>query len=391
MTLLSEFAHVASLPHSHATRTVYLDNAAQTQMPQSVIQAVNDFHHQRSNVHRGDHFLANQATQRVEDARLAVADLINAPADCVIFTSGTTQSINMIAQGFPIGGVAVYTELEHHANIVPWQMHHKVRYVPMNDECQLEDFLSAVIHAPTGSIFALTHVSNVTGTKNPIKTLIAQAHEYGHYVLIDAAQSILTNPIDVIDLDVDFLAFSGHKMYGPTGVGVLYGKPHLLELVTPQMGGGDMIEAVYVTHHTLNRLPHRLEPGTPNVAGIIGLGEAARFVQRHRTEIIEMSYAITTYAHEKISELSDISVIGPARGAPRGALISFSGPIHPFDMSSVCDKHGVAVRGGSHCAHPLHRRLGIVGSTRASFSAYTTCADIDIWITAVKSAQEMFS
>ncbi|MBV7339445.1 cysteine desulfurase [Chloroflexi bacterium TSY] len=385
-------------------RLVYLDNAASSQKPESVIQALDEYYRRtNSNVHRGVHTLSEEATAQYETARLRIARFINAPSDKqVIFTRGTTESINLVAQTWgrtnlgPDDEVLI-TEMEHHANIVPWQILRDqigftLRYIPVNTNGLLElDNLDTLINEQT-KLVCFVHASNVLGTINPVQTLVAAARAVGAKVLIDAAQSVPHMPVDVQALDVDFLAFSGHKMCGPTGIGVLYGKRDLLDAMPPYQGGGDMIRTVTMGGSTWNDLPYKFEAGTPAIAEAIGLGAAVDYLnQVGMGWIHQHEQALTHYAYEKLSQVEGVRILGP-EAESRGGLISFTVEgVHPHDLSAVLDNDGIAIRAGHHCAQPIHDKYDIVASARASFYLYNTVEEIDQLATSVEKATEIFS
>ncbi len=400
----------ADFPILHQERSpgvplIYLDNAATSQKPLQVIQALDDYYRRyNANVHRGIHMLSEEATAAYEEARSKVRKFINAASRReIIFTRGTTESINLVAQSWGRanlnpGDVVLTTVMEHHSNIVPWQMlaaekGFKIRYTPLRDDGTLDqDAFNQLLEAGGVKLVTLMHVSNVLGTINPIAAMAQQAHAAGALVLVDGAQSVPNMPIDVQALGIDFLAFSGHKMVGPTGIGVLYGRRDLLEAMPPWMGGGDMIARVRLEGSTWNELPYKFEAGTPTIAEAIGLGYAIDYlthvgmerIQAHERTLIE-------YALERLAEVPDLKVYGPQ--APyKGAVATFSfAKIHPHDLAQVLDVEGIAIRAGHHCAMPLHDYLGIGATARASFYLYNTTSEIDALIEALYKAREAFS
>ncbi len=382
---------------------VYLDNAASSQKPESVIRAMDDYYRRyNANVHRGVHTLSEEATEAFEQAREKVAKFIHAPsARQVIFTRGATESINLVAYtwgraNLGPGDEVLITEMEHHANIVPWQIMQEqlgftLRYVPITDHGLLDlDKLPELLTERT-KLFCFMHASNVVGTVNPVPELVAAARAVGAKVLIDGAQSVPHMPVDVQALDADFYVFSGHKMCGPTGIGVLYGKRELLEAMPPFMGGGDMIREVKMSGSKWNSVPFKFEAGTPAIAEAIGLGAAVDYLQQVGMEWIHAhERAITRYAYERMAEVEGLRILGPAP-EQRGGLVAFTlEGVHPHDVSAILDRSGVAVRAGHHCAQPLHDRLGIHASARASFYLYNTHAQVDVLVDALHKAQEVF-
>lgn len=383
---------------------IYLDSAATSQKPRPVIEAVKRYYeHDNANVHRGVHTLGSRATEAYESAREKVARFIHAAtAEQVVFTRGTTESINMIAYGYArprlrAGDEIVLTPAEHHSNLIPWQQVARhtgavLRYVPLQPDgtIRLEDVRATVTSATR--LVAIAHVSNVLGTIHPIKEIAAIAHAVGAVLVIDGAQSVPHLPIDVKQLDCDFLAFSGHKMCGPTGIGVLYGKRHLLDEMEPTYFGGEMIDVVELHQATWKDTPWKFEGGTPIIAGAVGLGAAVDYLSGIGMDAIRDHDArITAYALERLSALPDVTIYGPATAANRGGLVTFNlGNIHSHDISTVLDSQGVAIRAGHHCAQPLMRWFGVAATARASFYLYNTEADIDALANALQSAKEFF-
>lgn len=383
---------------------IYLDSAATSQKPRPVIEAVKRYYeHDNANVHRGVHTLGSRATEAYESAREKVARFIHAAtAEQVVFTRGTTESINMIAYGYArprlrAGDEIVLTPAEHHSNLIPWQQVARhtgavLRYVPLQPDgtIRLEDVRATVTSATR--LVAIAHVSNVLGTIHPIKEIATIAHAVGAVLVIDGAQSVPHLPIDVQQLDCDFLAFSGHKMCGPTGIGVLYGKRHLLDEMEPTYFGGEMIDVVELHQATWKDTPWKFEGGTPIIAGAVGLGAAVDYLSGIGLDAIRDHDArITAYALERLSALPDVTIYGPATVANRGGLVTFNlGNIHSHDISTVLDSQGVAIRAGHHCAQPLMRWFGVAATARASFYLYNTEADIDALANALQSAKEFF-
>ncbi len=368
----------------HGKNLVYMDNAATTQKPKCVIGAIAKYYSElNSNVHRGVHSLSDKATTAYEKSRAYTAKFINASnAHEIIFVRGTTEAINLVASSYgnehvKDGDEVIVSHLEHHSNIVPWQMlcerkNAKLKVIPVNDRGELiiEEYKKLL--SPRAKIVAVNHTSNSLGTMNPVKEIIRLAHEAGAVVLIDGAQAVQHNKVDVRDLDADFFAFSGHKVYGPTGIGVLYGKENILEMMQPYQGGGEMIKNVSFEKTTYNDLPYRFEAGTPDIAGAIVLSEALKYVEHTGLHnIAKHEKELLTYATEKLNEIEDFRIIGTAE--KKTSVISFLiGGIHPYDIGTILDKQGIAVRTGLHCTEPLMNRCGIPGTVRASFGMYNT-------------------
>jgi len=382
---------------------VYLDNGASAQKPRAVIEAIsNAYGFEYANVHRGLHYLANATTNAYEKARATVARYINAPTtDEIIFTRGATESINLVASSYgaaniQAGDEIVLTIMEHHSNIVPWHFHRERRgailtWAPMSDEGVLDlDALDALITERT-RIVAVTHMSNVLGTVNPIKDICRIAHAKGVPVLIDGSQGAVHLPVDVQDIDCDFYAFTGHKVYGPSGIGVLYAKRKHLDAMQPYAGGGEMIESVTTDAVTYGVPPHKFEAGTPPIVPAIGLGAALNFVMDTGREAIRKhEEELTIYAHQRLGELNFLKIHGRARG--KGAIVSFSmDGVHPHDIATIIDRAGIAVRAGHHCAQPLMQRLGVPATCRASFAMYNTTAEIDALAAGLRKAHEFFA
>ena len=387
----------------HGKPLVYLDNAATTQKPQLVIDAITRFYQEDcSNIHRGVHLLSERATKAYEDVRLAVQQFINAadPAE-VIFVRGTTEAINLVAHSYgrthvQAGDAVLISAMEHHSNIVPWQIlceerGASLRVVPMNGrgEFLLDDYEKLL--TPRTKLVAVSHVSNALGTVNPVRQIIAMAHEHGIPVLVDGAQAVPHLQVDVQELDCDFYAFSGHKMYGPTGVGVLYGKKRLLEAMPPYQGGGDMISSVTFEKTTYNRLPFKFEAGTPNIAGVIGLGAAIEYLGRISLERVAVhEHYLLAYATERISSLPGVRLIGTAQ--EKAAVLSFVlEGVHPHDIGTVLDQDGIAVRTGHHCAQPVMQFFGVPATARASFALYNTEEEVDALMRGICKVQEIFA
>lgn len=380
---------------------VYFDNAATTQKPLPVLKSLDDYYKTyNSNVHRGVHLLSQQATDAYEQARKKVAAFINAAHDHeVIFTKGTTNSINLVASSFgrkflTAGDEVLISEMEHHSNIVPWQLiceekNAVLKIIPVDDNGELMLEVFDKLLTEKVKIVALTYISNTLGTVNPVRDIIHKAHAKNIPVLLDAAQAIQHVPIDVQELDVDFMAFSSHKMFGPTGAGVLYGKEKYLNAMPPYEGGGDMIKNVSFAKTTYNELPFKFEAGTPDMSGAIGLGAAIDYIQQAGISAIQHAEEeLIAYAYQKLSAVPSLRFIGDAKHRA-GAISFLVGNIHPFDMGEILDKQGIAVRTGHHCTQPLMERFNIPGTVRASFSVYNTKAEVDALIKGIEKARKM--
>lgn len=383
---------------------VYLDNAATTQKPQAVIEALDHYYrHDNSNVHRGVHLLSERATASYEGARDAVRRFLNAASTReVIFTRGTTESINLVAQSFVRpkirpGDEILITGMEHHSNIVPWQLvceqtGGKLVVAPFNDAGELiwEEF-ERRLNPDKTRIVAVVQISNALGTVNPVKRIIYAAHARGIKVLVDGAQAVAHTAVDVRALDADFYAFSGHKIYGPTGIGVLYGKEALLDTMPPWQGGGDMIRTVSFAGSTWNDLPYKFEAGTPHIAGAIGLGAALKWIEEIGLENIAVhEHALLEYGTALLGEFSELRMIGTARDKA-GILGFLFGDIHAHDLGTIVDREGVAIRAGHHCAMPVMERYGVAATARASLACYNTTDDLDQLASALRKAQKLFS
>ncbi|HJT55726.1 MAG TPA: cysteine desulfurase [Ktedonobacteraceae bacterium] len=389
----------------HGKPLVYLDSTASSQKPYQVIEAMSAYYETtHANVHRGVYEISEEATAKMEKARVKVARFINArQSKQIIFTRNTTESINLVAYSWgntniSAGDLIVLTEMEHHSNLVPWQLlaqrtGARLEFVPITDEGLLRLDIYEQLLQQKPKLAAFTHMSNVLGTINPVQQMIAQAHAAGATVLIDAAQSVPHMPVDVQALDADFLCFSSHKMLGPTGVGVLYGKRDLLEAMPPFMGGGDMIRTVGLRQSTWNDLPWKFEAGTPSIAEAIGLGAAVDYLNELGMENVRQhEQEITTYAMAQLQTVPGLTIYGPD-ATRRGGVISFTlGDIHPHDLASILDQEvGVAIRAGHHCAQPLMERYNIAATARASFYVYTVPADIDILVQGLHKALQIFN
>jgi cysteine desulfurase/selenocysteine lyase len=382
---------------------IYLDNAATTQKPQQVLDALNHYYqHENANVHRAIHKLGERATDAYEGSRKVVSEFINARSTReIVFTRGTTEAINLVASAWGRKSIApgdeiLLSEMEHHSNLIPWQILAQetgaiLRFIPFsksNGTLQI-GHLDHMLNEKT-RLISVTHMSNVFGTINPVRGLIQKAHEHGVPVMLDAAQSVPHLPTDVQELNCDFMAFSSHKMCGPTGIGVLYAKEQFLEEMEPYQGGGEMISSVWLDKASWNELPHKFEAGTPNIAGAVGFKSAIEYLSQIGMEKITLyEQKLTTYALSRMGEISDMKIFGmaPFRG---GVISFFLGKIHPHDMAQFLDSHGIAVRAGHHCAQPLMRKLGIPATTRASFYFYNTFEEIDYLLNSFKKALEYF-
>ena len=381
---------------------VYFDNAATAQRPVQVIEKIREFSVKtNSNIHRGTHFHAIKTTEAYENARDIVRDFIHAgEREEIIFTHGTTESINLVARSFcekylSEGDEILVTEMEHHANIVPWQMACErhgatLKYVPFDDKGELQSDLLSLLITDRTKLFAVTHVANTLGTINPIRELIRVAHSHNVPVLVDGAQSVPHITIDVQDLDCDFFVFSGHKIYGPTGIGILYGKRKWLDAMPPFLGGGEMIDRVTFEKTTYNELPHKFEAGTPHYVGAIALGTAIQYVlQVGLDPIASYEHHLLNYATEKMKALGDMQIFGES--PQKTGVICFQlGQIHPFDLGTLLDQLGIAVRTGRLCADPVMDHFGISAMTRASFAFYNTIEEIDSLIAALTRIRTMF-
>lgn len=381
---------------------VYLDNGATTQKPRAVVEAITEeYYSVNANVHRGVHFLSQRATELHEASRETVRRFINARStNEIVFTRGTTESINLLAYSYgeaclKAGDEVLLSTMEHHSNIVPWQLLQArkgivLKVIPMNDRGELLLDAYRELFTERTRLVCVAHVSNVLGTVNPVKDMIRTAHSHGVPVLVDGAQSIPHMPVDVQDLDADFYVFSGHKVYGPTGVGVLYGKEDWLDRLPPYQGGGEMIQHVSFERTTFNELPFKFEAGTPDYIGTTALARALDYVTALGMDrIAAHEHDLTTYAMERLRQVPGMRIFGEA--AEKGSVISFLvGDIHHFDMGTLLDRLGIAVRTGHHCAQPLMQRLGIEGTVRASFALYNTKEEIDALVAGVERVSRMF-
>jgi len=381
---------------------VYFDNAATTQKPQCVIDAISEAYcNENANVHRGIHFLSQHATDLMESARDKVRQFIGAGStEEIIFTRGTTESINLLASSFSSaflkeGDEVIISGMEHHSNIVPWQIQaekhgFRIKVIPVLDNGELDLEVFKVLVSERTRLVSITHVSNVLGTVNPVSEIISEAHSHGIPVAVDGAQSVPHIKVNVQELGADFYAFSGHKIYGPTGIGVLYGRKELLEQMPPYQGGGEMIKRVTFEKTTYNELPYKFEAGTPDYVGSIALAKALDYVQGIGMDNISAYESeLCSYAIERLNAIPDMRIIGNA--GHRSAVVSFLvGNIYPSDMGTLLDRLGIAVRTGHHCAEPLMDRLGIPGTVRASFSFYNTKVEIDALTAGIERVKQMF-
>ncbi len=397
----ADFPILAQQIHGHPL--TYLDNTASSQKPVQVIEAMDRYYReQNANVHRGVHTLSETATAAYENARLRLARFINAASPKqIVFTRNTTESLNLVAYSWgrvnlKPGDEVLITEMEHHSNIVPWQLVCEMtgatlRYVPITPRGDLDEQALESLLCDRTKVFAFTAMSNVLGTINPVAELSARAHAVGAIAVVDAAQSVPHLPTDVQSLDVDFLAFSSHKMLGPTGAGVLYGRRALLEAMPPFMGGGDMIREVKMSGSRWNELPYKFEAGTPAIAEAIGLGAAVDYLNGLGMDwVAEHERSITAYAWERLSEVEGLRILGP-EPERRGGLLAFVlGDIHPHDVAAILDQDGIAVRAGHHCAQPIHDHYGLPATSRASFYIYNTTEEVDRLIPALHKAKALF-
>lgn len=383
---------------------IYLDNAATTQKPQAVLDVLNHYYlHDNANVHRGVHTLAERATAEFEAARKKVQQFIHANSNKeIIFTKGTTDSLNIVAQSYgefiQAGDEIVISKMEHHANLIPWQQLAKrkqavLRYIPLTADGHLDVQVAKTIINEKTAIVALAQVSNVLGTVNPVKEIAQLAHQHQAIMVVDGAQAVAHMPVDVQDLDCDFYCFSGHKMCGPTGIGVLYGKQTLLEKMEPVAFGGEMIDFVDLYESTWTELPWKFEAGTPNIAGAIGLGAAIDYLEKIGMQTIhEYEQAIVAELLPKLQQIEGLTIYGPQNPAEHTAVIAFNlDHLHPHDVASALDMQGIAVRAGHHCAQPLIKELGCFATARASFYFYNTKEEADQLVAAILATKEFFA
>lgn len=387
----------------HGKPLVYLDSSATSQKPKSVIDAITHYYQQdNANIHRGVYELSARATRAFEKTREHVKTFINAESlEEIIFTSGTTAGINLVAQSYgrsqlKSGDEVIISTMEHHSNIVPWQMLSEqsgtvLRVIPVTDSGELDLGAYQKLFTPRTKIVAITHASNALGTINPVKEIIKIAHEHGAIVLVDGAQAFPHMPVDVQSLDCDFYVFSAHKAYGPTGVGILYGKKELLEKMPPYQGGGDMIERVTLSGFTCNKLPYKFEAGTPNIADVIGFDAALDYLDALGMQTIaQHEQTLLSYAHERLIKIAGLRIIGTA--PQKVGVISFVlENIHPHDIGTILDHEGIAVRAGHHCAMPLMERFKVPATVRASFGVYNTREEIDILVSGLEAVKRLFA
>ena len=386
------------------TPLIYLDSTATSQKPQDVLDAMDGYYRlHNANIHRGIHTLAEEATAGYEAARTKLADFIGAktPRE-IIYTRNTTESINLVVHSWGsanlnAGDLVVLTELEHHSNIVPWQIlasqiGFEIAYIEVTPEGRLDEASFEALLARSPKVVAFAHMSNVVGTITPAKTMTAKAHAAGAIVVIDGAQSVPHFPVDVVDLDFDFMAFSSHKMCGPTGIGILYGKEALLNAMPPFLGGGEMIKRVKLHSFSTNDLPHKFEAGTPAIAEAFGFGAAVDYLNEVGMEAVAAhEHAITEYALERLEEIPGVWVFGPEAHEKGGVAAFTLDDVHPHDISEILDTHGVAIRAGHHCAMPLHEKFDIPATARASFYLYTSFSEVDKLVEAIYDVKRIFS
>src|SRR5579862_8724604 len=388
---------------AHGHPLVYLDNAATSQKPKAVIDAIVRYYEgYNANIHRGVHYLSERATAEYEASRKTIQEFINAarPAE-IIFVRGTTEAINLVAQTYGranvgAGDEVLITAMEHHSNIVPWQLlcqekHAKLRVAPINEagELILEEFEKLL--GPRTKIVAVGHVSNALGTVNPIATIVKMAHAKNIPVLVDGAQAVPRMAVDVQQLDCDFYTFSGHKTYGPTGIGVLYGKLPLLEAMPPYQGGGEMISSVSFEKTVYNKVPHKFEAGTPDISGPIGLRAAIEYLQRLGMEnIARHEHELLSYATEQVSQVRGVRLVGTAK-EKAGVLSFVMEGVHPHDIGTILDQEGIAIRTGHHCAQPVMTRFGLDATARASFGLYNTKEEVDALVRGLEKVREVFA
>lgn len=381
---------------------IYFDNAATSQKPLVVLNAIQQYYAAyNSNIHRGAHYMANFATEAYENSRAVIAQHLNAAVEEINFVRGTTEAVNLVAQTYgranvQAGDEVIVSTMEHHSNIVPWQMlcnekGAQLKVIPIFDSGELDVEAYEKLLSARTKIVAVGYVSNALGTVNPVQHIIAKAHEVGAVVFVDGAQALPHKRVDVKALDADFLAFSGHKIFAPTGIGVLYGKKAILEAMPPYMGGGEMIDSVSFEKTTYNKLPYKFEAGTPHIEGGIVLGEAIRFMQQTGMDFIAaQEEELLQYGTRALTQIDGLRIVGTAK--EKCSVISFLvNDIHPYDIGTLLDKQGIAIRTGHHCCQPLMQRLGIEGTCRASFAFYNTIEEIDVFVAALKKAVAILS
>jgi cysteine desulfurase/selenocysteine lyase len=383
---------------------VYLDSTATTQKPLSVLKAINDFYrYNNANIHRGVHTLAEEATAMYEHARQGVAKFIHASSSNeIVFTRNATEAINLVAYSWArtnlrTGDLVLLTEMEHHSNLVPWyqlamERNIKLEYIPVTEEGLLDLDVFRLLLERNPKLVSFSAMSNVIGTINPTHEMVKMAHKAGSLVLVDGAQSVPHLPVDVQALDLDFLAFSAHKMLGPTGIGVLYGKANLLEVMPPFLGGGDMIKAVHLGSFLPNEIPHKFEAGTPAIAEAVGFAAAIEYLTGIGMDSVQKhEQGMSKYAMQKLEEIPGIRILGPV-AEKRAGVVSFTlEGIHPHDVAQILDHYGVAVRAGHHCAQPLHERYGVVATTRASFYLYNEKNEVDKLVNGIHQVKKIFN
>ncbi len=382
---------------------VYLDSTATSQKPLAVIEAMNDYYRRsNANIHRGVHTLAEEATSMYERARVKVASFINAPdPHQIIFTRNTTESINLVAYTWAranliAGDLVILTEMEHHSNLVPWHILQaergiRLEFIPVTEDFTLDLDVYRMLLEQRPKLVAFTHMSNVLGTVNPAKEIIRLAHDVGAVTVLDGAQSVPHFSVNVQDLDVDFLAFSAHKMCGPTGIGTLYGKADLLNKMPPFLGGGDMIKEVKLRSFRVNTVPHKFEAGTPAIAEAVGFGAAADYLLSvGMDDVAEHEHEITEYALERLEEIPGVKLFGPTADKKGGVAAFTLDGVHPHDVAQILDRDGIAIRAGHHCAQPLHEKFGIPASSRASFYLYNTKDEVDMLVNGIYKVKELF-
>ena len=385
------------------TRLVYLDSTATSQKPLAVIEAMDNYYRRsNANIHRGVHTLAEEATSMYEQARVKIAKFINAPsAHQIIYTRNTTESINLVAYSWAranlkAGDLVILTEMEHHSNLVPWQILQAERgieldFIPVTENglLDLDAYKTLLLRGP--KLISFTHMSNVLGTINPAAEIIRLAHEAGALTLVDAAQSVPHLHVDVQALDADFLAFSAHKMCGPTGIGALYGKLELLEAMPPFLGGGDMIKEVKLRSFRTNTLPYKFEAGTPAIAEAVGFGAAVDYLSSLGMDAITAhEHEITEYALERLEEVPGVKLFGPGAQSKGGVAAFILEGVHPHDVAQILDQDGIAIRAGHHCAQPLHEKFGLPATSRASFYLYNTKEEVDLLVNGIYKVKELF-
>ncbi|MDP1849725.1 MAG: SufS family cysteine desulfurase [Solirubrobacteraceae bacterium] len=404
MSTLADTPLATDFPSLQREGIVYMDSAATSQTPQPVIAAMTDYYeHHRGTVHRSVYALAAEATELFEGARDRIAAFMNWPADCTILTKNATEALNLVAYSWGranvgAGDTVVVTQLEHHSNFVPWhvlcqQTGARLEMVGVDDECLLDmDSLDALLATGDVKLVAVGHVSNAAGTINPVAEIVERAHAAGAVVVVDGSQAVPQMPVDLAEIGADFYAWTGHKLYGPTGIGILHGRKELLDAMPPFLGGGHMIASVSIDEIRWGQLPAKFEAGTSNIAEAIGLGAAVDFVSGiGMASVREHERDLCAYALARLAELSDVTVMGPLDADHRGALVAFTLDIaHPHDIAEILGSAGVCVRAGHHCAQPLMQRFGVAATTRASFAVHNTRADVDALIEGLNDVRKIF-